>query len=387
MNIIIFPFHDMRKNQREGFRNRDSHFIEGIERHPHVEKVLVVNRPFSLLELLYKRTSWKTEGKPVIQGKNYQVVQVNEKTFVLDFLSFDLLGVLLLKKAWFWKAYRLPSFVQVLQKVISQLQLSSYNILVQNIFSYQAVAELMPQKVIFDADDNWLRFPFFAHLRQQVDQSYAAYAKLADHWITNSEENKAFFSGKYNLTSIETIRNGVDKGKFARTYPMPTDLERLPKPIIGFGGSVSHLIDTDLLNQALENHPDKSFVFIGPVIDKQVFSRIKDFGNFYYLGDKHYNQYPAYITHFDLCFIPYHTGNRTHGGDAIKFYEFLAAGKKVISSNGNGIFKANNNIFIADNTEAFSRFIQQAIEMDAEAYSLPEELTWDFKVNLLLSKF
>lgn len=377
----------MRKNQREGFRNRDSHFIEGIERNSSIQKILIVNRPFSVLELVYKRKSWKTAGKLVFKGLNYQVVQTNSNTFVLDYLSYDLLEVFKLKKAWFWKAYKQPGFVAILKDIIQKLNLKSYNVLAQNIFSYTLMQQLNADKIIFDADDNWLRFPFFQHLKNQVDISYDYYSSVANSWITNSEENKKFFADKYNFTNIDVIRNGVDKKKFEQEYPFPQDLINIPKPIIGFGGSISHLIDIILLKKLLEDHPDKSFVFIGPIINNSIYNSVKSYKNFIYLGDKHYNQYPAYIKNFDICFIPYHTGEKTHGGDAIKFYEFLAAGKKVVSSNGNGIYQANANIFLASDASEFSYLIPIALKSPIEAFELPKELTWDFKVNFLLSKF
>jgi len=75
MNIIIFPFHDMRKNQREGYRNRDSHFIEQFSYNKNVEKVLIINRPITIAEMIYKRTTWRTIGQVIYQTSRVRLVK------------------------------------------------------------------------------------------------------------------------------------------------------------------------------------------------------------------------------------------------------------------------------------------------------------------------
>ena len=63
MNLIIIPFHDWRKSQNEGFRTRDVHFIKALSENKSVENILVVNRPSTWLELLYKRSDKNVKGE------------------------------------------------------------------------------------------------------------------------------------------------------------------------------------------------------------------------------------------------------------------------------------------------------------------------------------
>jgi teichuronic acid biosynthesis glycosyltransferase TuaH len=81
VNLIVFPFHSMRKNQKDGFRNRDGHFIESFAANPQVGKVVVVNRPTTFAEVVYARTTWKTKGKVIKSTSQARLVQVSEKLY------------------------------------------------------------------------------------------------------------------------------------------------------------------------------------------------------------------------------------------------------------------------------------------------------------------
>ena len=62
VNVVIVPFHDYKKWNEEGFRTRDAHVCEHFSENSEIEKILVINRPTSLAEVLIKRKNWKTKG-------------------------------------------------------------------------------------------------------------------------------------------------------------------------------------------------------------------------------------------------------------------------------------------------------------------------------------
>jgi len=107
--------------------------------------------------------------------------------------------------------------------------------------------------------------------------------------------------------------------------------------------------------------------------------------NFYYLGDKSYDEYAAYVQAFDVCTIPYVVGDREHGGDSIKFYEYLAAGKPIVSSANEGVPDEYDNVFVAGNHEEFCAMIPHALTASPADNHLPEKLTWCYKTDELLA--
>jgi teichuronic acid biosynthesis glycosyltransferase TuaH len=386
MNIIIFPFHDMRKNQREGFRNRDSHFIEQLSSHEDLQKILIINRPVTVAELIYKKASWKTAGEVISQTSRTRLVKTHANTYVLDYLSRDVVGNITQKKAWYWKAYGSREFIRTIHNTLHLLDIAQYVCLFQCLYASSVLGKLTPQYTVFDADDNWLRFPAYRYMYRQIRQGYADFALNADWWITNSEENRTYFYDQFHVNRCDVIKNGVEIERFQRAYPVPPDIVSIQKPVIGFGGSISHLIDVDLINQITADHSDKNFVLLGQILNKSVFNLIQKRSNLFYLGDKHYDLYPAYVAHFDVCIIPYVIGSKTHGGDALKFYEYLAAGKKVVSTNGNGVFQANTNVYLADTHAEFSFLISQALLDSWQPYIVPAEFTWKYKTDRLVDQ-
>ncbi len=385
MNLVVLPFHDYRKSQNEGFRTRDGHIMLKLQDSSEVTNILIINRPFSLLEMLYKRKSWKTQGETTLKMLNKRLVKINQNTFVIDYLSFDILGQLLNGKKWFWKSYSQKNFIKFIKRSLIMLEIKSYNVISHTPQSYGAVSKLQYSKIIFDAFDNWLKIPANKKYYQIIFDSYQKFSKLADIWTTNSEENKKYYKKLFAIEKIEIITNGVDPDYFRTPTKIPSDLRGLKKPIIGFAGKITHLIDTELVNYILSQNIDMSFVFIGAILDKSVYDRITKADNFYFLGDKHYKEYPSYLNTFDVCIIPYNYGNKAHGGDSIKFYEYLAADKTIVSTPGNGVFKYNSNVFICNSKEDFSNSLGLALLHEKETTIIKQEITWEFKAEKFLS--
>ena len=55
MNLSIFPYHDWRKILVEGNRTRDAHFIENFRASDRIQKLIIINRPITLSELVIKK--------------------------------------------------------------------------------------------------------------------------------------------------------------------------------------------------------------------------------------------------------------------------------------------------------------------------------------------
>ena len=181
------------------------------------------------------------------------------------------------------------------------------------------------------------------------------------------------------------IKNGVDPEKFHKIVnKIPDDLKRIKKPIIGFGGKITHLIDVDLLNQVVAKNMDKSFVVIGQKLDKEIFKKIQQSPNFHYLGDKHYNEYLNYVQNFDICIVPYIVvKEKQTGANTIKVYEYLAAGKRVVGTNGNGLEDLKEHVFIAKDADEFSSFLQENSPKQKTKIDLKEH-SWNYKTKMLI---
>ncbi len=383
LSLVIMPFHDWRKVQQEGARTRDAHLIEHLSNHPEVESVLIINRPMTVVEMIYRKTHWKTSGESISKKFFSRMVRVSPKTYAVDFLCLNPLPQMRQGKAWFFRAFQDQRFVGEVREFCKELNMTPDTVISFNPFAAGLCDQLNPSRCLFDAFDNFLRIPQYRKLNTLLQSAYGTYAKVAKRWTTNSLSNKEFYEREFGVSHCELIRNGVDPEKFRAPRPLPQDMAGIRRPIIGLGAKVTHLIDSDLFNAVSAAHPEKSFVIIGQILDHKKFRSIRKRPNVHYLGDKHYDSYPSYVAHFDVCILPYVVGDREHGQDSIKLYEYLAARKPVVTTNVNGIDELKDRVHVGQDAAQFSALITAAVGVKP-ADTVPDEFCWKNKADRIL---
>jgi glycosyltransferase involved in cell wall biosynthesis len=154
----------------------------------------------------------------------------------------------------------------------------------------------------------------------------------ASHVVTTA---RALYSKVLPLNrNCSYIPNGADFGHFNRACKLtkvPKDISRLKKPIIGFIGALWDWIDVDLICYLAKEYPEYTILLVGPIasgIDK-----IKNYSNIIAVGTKPYAVLPYYLSSMDICLIPFKINKLTLATNPIKMYEYLAAGKPVVSTN------------------------------------------------------
>lgn len=382
-DLIIVPFHDWRKSEREGFRTRDVHFINALAKHPAIGKILVINRPTTWLELRIKKFDKDLSGDKILSSGNFELTKVADNIFVSDFMSGRFVQQILQRNRWFFKMYAHESYVQFIEECTQKLGLRAPGVLLQNIFAFGLASELPVENKLFDAWDNFLKFPAYKKFTKDLIYAYSQLAIHSPHWITNSLENKNLFLQEYRPEKISVIKNGVKANFFSKSNSVPEDMKDIPKPIAGFGGKISYLLNTELINQVSRENPHISFVFVGQILDKETFNKIEKTPNIYFLGDKHYEEYPNYVNSFDICIVPYRIGKDQHGGDSLKVYEYLLTGKKVIGTNGNGLQDLTDYAYVVESAAEFSRELQDTT--NKKQLVNPEEHSWEKKATLILA--
>lgn len=383
MNLIIIPFHDWRKSHKEGFRTRDVHFINTLLENDSVEKILVINRPTTRFELLYKRNDIVLPGKLILANQKFTLTEIKENLYVTDYISDDVFGQILRKYLWFIDKYNDKEYVDFIINCQKSLNFDGFNLIAQNIFSYKLAVNLNANVKVFDAWDNFLKFPAYKKIKKNLELGYFALSKNISNWVTNSQENIDFYKKVFNPSNISLIKNGVKTNFISGKKIIPDDIRNLKKPIIGFGGKISYLLNYELINYLTKDNINSSFVFVGQILDKKVYKMIEKRSNVFFLGDKKYSEYANYVKNFDICIVPYNINEGQHGGDSMKAYEYLLTGKKVVGTNGNGLQDLKEYIYLAKTKEEFSLELKNTKNkkplIDVEEYS------WESKVEKLIN--
>ncbi len=132
------------------------------------------------------------------------------------------------------------------------------------------------------------------------------------------------------------VPNGADLEKFRaaayRRLKTPEDLNRIPAPRLGFVGHIHYWIDLKLIRYLADKRPQWSFVLIGPASPMAPMHVLKGAPNIFWLDRKAQADIPAYLQGFDCCLNPYITGELADHCSPLKLYEYLAAGKPVVST-------------------------------------------------------
>ena len=291
------------------------------------------------------------------------------------------------RKAWFFEAYSKKSYIKSLNKCLEKISLDFDVVLNQNVFAAGLVKNLK-RKTIFDAWDNFVLFPDNQLIKDKFLEAYNSLARTSKIWVTNANKNIVFYNENYHPSKCVLIKNGVDVSKFQTKYNVPKDLKGIEVPIVGFGGKITHLFDYTLFNYITKVLPEYNFVIVGQVLNKDVFSKISFRNNVFYLGDKHYSDYPTYVTNFNIGIIPYVTNHLEHGADSIKMYEYIAAGLKVVATGGAGTSDMAGYIKIANSKEKFANTLKMFAEDEPSNFvELPSSYTWKEKTMHIVKLF
>lgn len=197
------------------------------------------------------------------------------------------------------------------------------------------------------------------NILKSVDMVFAASEQLF-------EKKKPFNPHTYCVPAAADVEHF---GKaLAPDTQIPSDIAGIKRPLVGFVGNINiHATDMGLINHLALTHPDWSIVMIGAVngdqefVDSPQFKRSKTLANVHYLGWKNYETLPAYMKALDVCLGPWAKDEWMKYASPNKFFQYLAAGKPVVSTDVPSVRSLAQVIMIASDKESFVKQVEQAL--------------------------
>lgn len=212
-------------------------------------------------------------------------------------------------------------------------------------------------KVLFDCLDEYSGFD---NVHVDIQKIETQLLKISDYCITTSD--MLYQKHKKECENNALIRNATEFEHFNKC-PENSLLEHVKKPIIGYYGAIGHWFDAEVVCHMARIKPDWSIVLIGHA-DAYNINLLKEHSNVYLLGEQPYSELPQYLFWFDVCIIPFKLVDLILSTNPVKFYEFMSAGKPVVSAELPELFPYKDYLYFAKNKDDFISQIDKALVED-----------------------
>jgi hypothetical protein len=187
--------------------------------------------------------------------------------------------------------------------------------------------------------------------------------------------------------------HGVDVDLFARAQDPATETPPLagdlPRPIVGYIGSIHDWIDVPLIEWLAQQRPQWSFLLVGHAHTNV--DGLRALPNVTLAGAQSYASLPSWSKVFDAAIIPYRLNRQVANANPLKLREYLAAGKAVVSVRNPEIEKFSRWVRLVDGRDAFLAALDEAVRDNAPdaiaaRMAAVADQTWDARVDAVLAE-
>lgn len=260
-------------------------------------------------------------------------------------------------------------FFRAIRKTIAKYQVrdfiywNSYN----PFFSYYLPHDIKPDLFIYQSRDNIAESNYVKKHGPGLEKKAAQFADLR---IATSMDLTARLStpGKEFIFFPNAAKTDIFKKAQSRALPIPSEIQGVNKPIIGYIGNICLRQDYDLLYKIASTFEDQVLLMVGPRNDKNYnrydFSKLR---NVIFTGPKKLEELPNYLARMDVTILPFLVNDLTKSIYPLKLNEYLAAGKPVVSTNFSpDVQSFSDVVYVSSNHEEFINNIRKGLANDSE---------------------
>jgi glycosyltransferase involved in cell wall biosynthesis len=187
------------------------------------------------------------------------------------------------------------------------------------------------------------------------------------------------------------LENGVDPEHFSldglKDEPPHPLLAKIARPRIGLVGQIDDRVDQDLLLGVAQARSDWHLVLIGrthPEVETVAFDAQP---NVHRVPFQTYDALPSVLRELDVCLVPYRPSEQAHACNPAKIFEYVAAGKPVVSTPLEGIVACRPVVELAATIDEFVEAIERCLHEPAarrrERIRLAYECRWEVRTDEL----
>lgn len=253
--------------------------------------------------------------------------------------------------------------------------------LVQHPYWSPLVRAVPSARLVYDCMDH---HGGFENNAPAVIEEEARLVEDADLVIVTSSWLEQEIAPRARATAM--VRNA---GEFALFRDPPAEVFRDPQDrrVIGYHGAIAEWFDLALVRRVAEAEPDALVLLIGNDTAKAS-EALADLPNVRLTGEVPYAQLPYWLHGFDVCLLPFRVIPLTLATNPVKVYEYLAAGKPVVSVNLPEMAQFDGLVRVAADPAAFVQAVHTALAAPAdqgreERQRFAEAQTWAHRAEAL----
>jgi len=198
----------------------------------------------------------------------------------------------------------------------------------------------------------------------------------ADFVVTSS----SYLSNKVSqVRENQIVRNGCEYEFFSNVAQWRSS----KKTIAGYVGAIAEWFDIDLLIAVAEKLPHWEFQLVGSTAGCDIREAMK-LPNIIFIGEVEYGNLLGYMDQFDVCMIPFKLTELTKATNPVKVYEYLAAGRAVVSSPLPEVLLLKEKVFIASDAASFANQLQFALASMKDSQLLSNWKRWASEQDWLI---
>lgn len=196
--------------------------------------------------------------------------------------------------------------------------------LVQHPFWTPLIRAVPNAKVVYDCMDHHAGFNDNAN---GVLEAEACLVTSSDLVVVTSAWLLEEIAPRARATAL--VRNA---GEFRFFESPPAQVFRDPggRRVIGYYGAIAEWFDTDLIRAVALANPEAQVILVGSDTSGAG-EALADLPNVRMVGEVPYAELPYWLHGFDACLLPFKVIPLTMATNPVKVYEYLAAGKPVVS--------------------------------------------------------
>ena len=360
--------------------------------------VFYIDNPFTLKDYISKKDepAIRVRRDTFLTGRNqFRKIEnfPEDFTWVVSPLVLPINWLPKGKIYHYWKKRNNEKILLLIGELLQTFDLKEYILI--NVFNpflgFDFPDSIRPKKQVYYCVDVIAESKYIQKHGPQLEQLMIRHSDLT---LTTStflkEYAEAIAPGR-----TELIPNGVDFPLFNQTVekelPLPIELKKEKREIILYTGAIGLRLDYELLKKIAETFSEKLLVLVGPKMETYEEVGLEKLPNVRFIGIQPLEAIPTFLRAAKWAIIPFKVNELTRGIYPLKINEYLAAGKRVISTDFSPDIRSFSKVIqIAQTHYEFLNFLKEDSRQDTQEavnqrVSIAKSNSWEKRTQKILS--